>query len=261
MSYFEIRNLTAGYGKKTIIENISADADAGEIIGILGPNGCGKTTLLKSLCGILPHTGTCALENAPLEPLSVKERALLCGYIPQTAEMPVSLSVLDTVLMGFNPSLRLLEYPDSVMRKQALSALAAVDMDDLANTDIRTLSLGQRQLVFFARLLALHHRVLFLDEPESALDFHHRYELMHQLKMLVTDEQSTAFVTLHDLQLALNTCDRILLMKEGQLLGDIAPARTDLSEAESLLSEIYGAVSLQKIQSNTGKDTIVVLSE
>ena len=105
MSQVRIRDLTAGYGGKNIIDGISFDLNCGEITGILGANGCGKTTLLKTICWILPHRGTCTVDGTVLEGLPAKKLGRLCGYIPQRSGISIDIPVLDAVLMGFNPVL------------------------------------------------------------------------------------------------------------------------------------------------------------
>ena len=111
MSFFKVENLTAGYGGKQVVNHLSFELEAGSLTGLLGANGSGKSTLLKALCGILPHRGSCMLEKQFLEELSSRELARLCSYIPQRSGISIDISVLAVVLMGFNPSLGLLDYP------------------------------------------------------------------------------------------------------------------------------------------------------
>jgi len=103
MIFFSVRNLSAGYDKGRVIENIAFDLEAGSLMGILGSNGSGKSTLLKSICGILPHDGRCTLDGTNLERLSARKIARMCSYIPQRSGISIDISALDVVLMGFNP--------------------------------------------------------------------------------------------------------------------------------------------------------------
>ena len=105
MSFFSVCHLTAGYGNGHVIRDISFELDGGCLMGVLGANGSGKTTMLKALCGILPHEGSCQLEETRLERLSPRQIAKLCSYIPQRSGISIDISVLDVVLMGFNPQL------------------------------------------------------------------------------------------------------------------------------------------------------------
>lgn len=105
MSFLSVEKISAGYGGHPILADVSFQLEQGCMMGILGANGCGKTTLLKTICGILPHKGTCLLEQAVLEQLSARRMARLVGYIPQRSGISIDISVLDVVLMSFNPRL------------------------------------------------------------------------------------------------------------------------------------------------------------
>ena len=118
MKLLTVNNLSAGYNGTNIIRNISFSVDSGQIIGILGANGCGKTTLIKSLANLLPHTGNCQLDTITVESVSPKELARLCGYIPQNNSISLDLTLFDVVMMGFNPELKLLQTPTRQMKKQ-----------------------------------------------------------------------------------------------------------------------------------------------
>ena len=149
----EVRNLSAGYGKKTILHDISFTLESGTMTGLLGSNGSGKTTLLKSLCGLLPHTGQVTLQGMPLEQLSPRALARRCSLICQRSGISIDISALDVVLMGFNARLGLLEYPGKQMKESARQALAAVGLGGMEERNYQTLSEGQKQLCILARTL------------------------------------------------------------------------------------------------------------
>lgn len=115
MSLLTVSHLSAGYGRKEILHDISFTSRPGTITGILGANGCGKTTLLKAIANILPHKGSCLLAENTLESLSARELAKQCGYIPQKSGITIDLTVLDVVLMGYHPDLSLLQPPTAQM--------------------------------------------------------------------------------------------------------------------------------------------------
>ena len=129
MSFFCADRLTAGYGGAPVLQEVSFSLQAGTVTGVLGGNGSGKSTLLKSVCGILPHSGSCTLEGERLETLSPRRLARLCGYVPQSCGIAINISLLDVVLMGFNPCLGLLERPSRAMRQEARRALALVGLE------------------------------------------------------------------------------------------------------------------------------------
>lgn len=261
MSFFSATGLTAGYDKKCVVKDVSFQLDRGCLLGILGANGSGKTTLLKTVCGILPHEGSCLLEDCPLESLSVRQLAKCCSYIPQRSGIAIDISVLDVVLMGFNPQLGLLEHPDKQMRAAAWQALEQVGLKGKEHMNYQHLSEGQKQLCILARTLVADSKLLLLDEPESALDFRFRYRILELLRSWIAEKQTGAIVTLHDPMLALNYCEKLLILDEGKVVGTVCPATDSLESMEQLLSRIYGNVSLQYAMKNNGRRQLIMLYE
>lgn len=261
MSLFCVNSVTAGYGTGNVIENLSLCVEKGSMVGILGANGSGKTTLLKSVCGILPHSGTCSLDGTVLEHLSARQIARLVSYIPQRSGICIDISALDVVLMGFNPHLGLLEQPNQAMIEAARTALNRVGLGGMEQTNYLHLSEGQKQLCILARTLISDCKLLLLDEPESALDFRFRYLMLDLLRSWVAEKQVSALLTLHDPMLALNYCDKLLLLADGALIGELLPRSTCLKDMEKLLAQVYGTVSLQLCRNHSGNDVIVMLKE
>ena len=261
MSYLSVNAVTAGYGRQNVIEHISFDLESGHLMGVIGSNGSGKTTLMKALCGILPHGGTCFLEGAVLENLSARQMARLVSYIPQRSGIAIDISALDVVLMGFNPHLGLLEHPTGKMKEAAMEALTRVGLAGKEETNYLHLSEGQKQLCILARTLVSESRILLLDEPESALDFRYRYRMLAILKQWVSQGTRAAILTLHDPGLALNYCDRLILLSEGSVAGILNPVSDSLTQMEEQLSRIYGDVSLHRCRDHQGMEHLVMLKE
>ncbi len=261
MSFFSASHLTAGYGNGHVIKDVSFDLNQGYLMGVLGSNGCGKTTMLKAICGILPHEGICSVDSVQLEGLSVRQTAKLCSYIPQRSGISIDISVLDVVLMGFNPQLGLLEHPTGRMHASALQALAQVGLAEKAHTNYLHLSEGQKQLCILARTLVAGSKLLLLDEPESALDFRHRHQTLSLLLNWVKQTQSSAIVALHDPTLALNFCESLLLLDHGKVLGILHPKTDSIASMEKMLVKIYGTISLQYITARNGGRQLIMLNE
>ena len=261
MSYFAANEISAGYGRQNVIRNISFGLEAGILMGVIGANGSGKTTLLKAICGILPHQGTCTLEQTVLERLSPRQIAKIIRYIPQRSGISIDISALDVVLMGFNPQLGLLEHPTKKMKAAAIAALEQVGLGGKEETNYLTLSEGQKQLCILARTLVSDSRLLLLDEPESALDFRFRYQMLSLLRNWVVSGKRSAIVTLHDPALALNFCDKLLLLADEGVLGVLEPNADSLDKMEQMLSRVYGNISLQRCQNRRGESQIVILRE
>ena len=261
MSFLQVQGVTAGYGKQPVINDIAFQLDAGCLMGVIGANGSGKTTLLKALCGILPHQGCCTLEGTVLEKLTARQLARHVSYIPQRSGIAIDISALDVVLMGFNPQLGLLEHPDKAMRETAMQALAQVGLGAKADVNYLHLSEGQKQLCILARTLISGSKLLLLDEPESALDFRYRHQMLSLLRKWVASGRRSAVVTLHDPTLALNFCDRLLLIHGSGVLGEIQPKTMPLEQMERMLSQVYGDISLQRCCNRMGETQIVMLGE
>ena len=261
MSFFSVEGLSAGYGSRPILQDVSFQAGENQLVGIIGANGSGKTTLLKSVCGILPHSGRCLLQGTALETLPPRQLARRCSYIPQRSGISIDLSVLDVVLMGFNPWLGLLERPTDAMQTEARAALAAVGLAGREEENYLHLSEGQKQLCLFARTLASSGVLLLLDEPESALDFRYRYQMLALLQAWTREKGRAALVTLHDASLALNCCDRLVVLAGGKVRAVLAPRTDPLASMEEHLSAVYGQVSLQWCTTRSGKPQLVMLKE
>ena len=259
--FFEVKNFFVSYGTKEIISNLSFEMEQNEILGILGANGCGKTTLLKAMCGALPSLGSCLLFGQNLLDMSIQERAKVCSYIPQRSGISLDISCLDVVLMGFNPYLGLLESPSEKMKQAACAALENVGFAHLCDANYQTLSEGQKQLVILARTLVYKRNIIFLDEPESALDFGERYKMLAKIRSWVSEDRRGAIVTLHDPQLALNNCDKILFTRGGKVEAVISPKTTPREEIEEHLKNIFGNLSLHLCKNKQGKEQFVLLRE
>lgn len=261
MSFFEVKDLSVGYGGRNILSRVSFSLGENRILGLLGENGSGKTTLLKALCGILPYSGECLLRGAGLHRGKKKERAQSFSYVPQKSGLTVDISVLDAVLMGKNKELGLLQFPDEPMKRQAHEMIGLVGLKGKADSDYRTLSEGQKQLCILARALVSEPELLFLDEPESALDFRARYRTLDIVRSWADGGSRAAVIALHDPQLALNCCDDLLLLKNGAASEVIRIRETPREKMEEELQRLYSSLSVAECCGRSGKKQFVVLRE
>lgn len=279
-AFLWIEHLRAGYGSSQVLKDVSFQAGPGTLTGLLGPNGCGKTTLFRALCRQLPYTGVCICGGQSLTALSGRALAQQISYIPQRTGISISLPVLDVVLMGFNPRLGLLQRPTKSQEARAFEALASVGMADFAAADYQKLSEGQKQLCILARTAVEDAPMLLLDEPESALDFSQRRRMMRLLCGLLDSpgavppdgfyradasasgpaSPKTALVALHDPALALEYCHQLVLLRDGVCSAVLYPASDELSHMERALSDIYGPVRLKDFPED-GKRRLVLLPE
>ena len=240
-----VRDLSAGYGGKSVVKDVSFDVSAGECCGLLGLNGSGKTTLLKSICGLLPVSGGgCYLSGIDCSKMNEKERARCFSYMPQRLSKLIGVTVLDAVMMGLNPKLGLLEFPLESHKADSRQALDKMGIPHLAGDDYSRLSEGQKQLVILARSLVQNAPVMMMDEPDSALDYTNKHKTLTRIRRLIRDEGKTALVTLHDPNLALSYCDRLILLHEGTVISEVRLSDASAEEVRSCLATIYGEITL-----------------
>lgn len=256
-----IHGLSAGYGKKEILRQISFSLEPHTLTCLLGKNGCGKTTLMKCIVNQVKHTGTCFLNGENVEYLSVKALAQQVSYIPQRTGLSVSIPVLDVVLMGYNPVLKLLERPSKKQVERAKNALYTVGLAEVETQDFQTLSEGQKQLVLLARVMIEDTKLLLLDEPDSALDFQNRYQVLKELKKMIGEGERAGLLSMHDPTLAMEYCDQLILMKEGICVNVLHPQNDQVEDMENALREIYPGVSLTEYYDKYEKRHIAMLWE
>lgn len=265
MSILNVSNLRAGYDKKDIINNVSFSVNEGELVAVLGANGSGKTTLVKAICGMIPHSGECSVSGESVDKLKAKELARMCSYIPQQSGISIDISVINVVLMGFNPYLGLLQYPTARMKEKAYKVIEQVGLKGKAEDNYLSLSEGQKQLCILARAMVADSRLLLMDEPESALDFNVRYNVMEYIRSWISQEtdggKRAALVTLHDTNLALNYCDRLLLINDSTIADTVNIREDDISVIQEKLRIIYGSISIQSFTNKNGDRQLVMVRE
>ena len=241
----KIENLSCGYQRKEIVHSAGFAVESGEFCALLGLNGCGKTTLIKAICGFLPiHTGNCTAGGDDCTAMNERQRALRMAYIPQRGSLITGKTVLEVVLMGFNARLHLLDSPGKFHRQKALEALAQLGMAHLAERDYDQLSEGQKQMVILARTLVQDTPVLLMDEPDSALDFVNRNVVLRKIRYIIHTQKKAGLITLHDPNFALSYCDTLLLMKEGYIIQRLPLASASRENVEQALKKIYGNIRI-----------------
>lgn len=215
--------VTARIGGQTLLEGIDFEARPGEVVGLVGRNGVGKTTLLRMASAALrPSVGRVLLGETPVGELSRRELARRVALVPQDMHVPFPFRVGELVLMGRAPHQPLFGLESDHDAGLAMAALARLGVDHLADRDITTLSGGERQLVLFARALVQDPGVLLLDEPTAFLDLKHRVEVLREVRAFARAGR-TALVVSHDLSLAARSCDRVVLLGAGGVVAEGTP--------------------------------------
>ena len=242
----EIKGLRAGYPGQPVLRDVTLTAPAGALTAILGPNGCGKTTLLKVLCGILrPDAGKILLDGMPL-PAKPAARARKLAYLSQSRRTP-DITAGQLVLHGRFPYLH---YPRRYRQEDyaaADKAMAQLGICGLADTPLEKLSGGQRQKVYIAMALAQDAPVVLLDEPATYLDVGHQLQLMQLAKDLAR-KGKTVITVMHDLSLALENADRVAIMADGRVCMSAAPEEVF---ASGCLDRIFG-ITLERLHTPDG---------
>jgi iron complex transport system ATP-binding protein len=245
----DIENLSFSWPRRKTLEAISLSLRPGELVGFLGPNGSGKSTFLKNLLGYLKPSGGRILfagAEGRVE-LPPGERARRLSFVPQ-APGRASFTVAEAVLMGRLPRLkdRWAGYSPEDKRKAA-EVMEALGIASLADRNLMTLSGGELQKAVIARCLVQEGDILLLDEATSGLDLNHSVEIMELMRRKADSEGKIILAVLHDVNLASQYCDRILLLKEGRLRFEGTPEET---LTEEILEEIYGIRVAVRIDEN-----------
>jgi iron complex transport system ATP-binding protein len=216
----EARDLTIGYRDRVVGRGVSLGLGEGEVLALLGPNGGGKTTLLKTLLGLLaPRAGEVRIDERLLATLTIGERARLIAYLPQSHALTFAFTVETVVLMGRTAHGNLFSRPSAADRRIAAAMMERLGIAPLAQRPYTTISGGERQLVLLARALAQEPRFIVLDEPTASLDFGNQGKVVREIRSLATAGHGVIFTT-HDPNQALRLADRAYLLRNGARIAD-----------------------------------------
>lgn len=238
ISALELKKINFSYEKTEFLKNFSLTIEAGEFFGIIGPNGSGKTTILKIMAGLLkPQNGEVLIMGKDIIQINRNDIAKTIGFVPQENFFAFEFSVLDVVLWGRNPYLKRFESPKKIDFDKVIQALTLVDILPLKDKSINRISAGERQRVVLARALAQEPKILLLDEPTAHLDITHQVEFIKLLQTVRGLPQAKTIVFLsHDLNLASLVCSRILLLDNGK---SIACDKPELVLKPELIEQVY----------------------
>jgi iron complex transport system ATP-binding protein len=245
------------YGTRHVLTGVDLAVAPGELVGMIGPNGGGKTTLVRLLSGVLaPRTGMVRLEGRPLADYRRRDVARRLAVVPQDPLVEFPFTALEVVLMGRAPHLPSLGLPGPGDLALARAAMARLDVADLAARPIDRLSGGERQRVLLARALAQEPVVLLLDEPTTHLDLRHQARIWDVLLALRRERGLAVVAVLHDLNLAAAACDRLVLLAAGRVVREGAPAAVLTEDA---LAAAYGTPVSVGVQDPTGRLVVLPL--
>ncbi len=233
----DVRNLAFGYPGRDVGRDVSFSISGGDVVCVLGPNGGGKTTLFRTLLGLLrPHGGSVAIDGTDIGTLSRRAMAQRAGYVPQAHAGYFPFTVRDVVLMGRTAHLGLFAVPSSRDRAVAEEALDTLRIAHLADRIYTQISGGERQLTLVARALAQESHLIVMDEPTANLDFGNQVRVLERIKALAGQGIGILFSS-HDPDHAFLCADRVILIHDGRLAAMGTPRETITSEN---LRTLYG---------------------
>ncbi len=232
----EIKNLSGGYGKKQVLFDINETINSGEITSVIGPNGCGKSTLIETVAGLLtPFGGEVIADGVNIHKMPSKERAKKISVLSQQ-KSPGALTVRALVFHGRFPYLGYPRKYDDEDREIVNEAMKTAGVYDYADESVSSLSGGQQQKAYIAMLLAQNTDIVLLDEPVTFLDINYQLELMDIIKEMKTSGK-TVIMIIHDLNLAMSFSDKIIAMKNGKIISSGKPSEIYNT---GVVEEIFG---------------------
>jgi iron complex transport system ATP-binding protein len=239
MSAITLHQVTVVLGGRPVVDRIELEVPAGEWLALIGPNGAGKTTLLRAIAGLVSFSGSITLQGRGTTALRRSELSRLVAVVSQEPSTPPWMTVAEYVLLGRTPHLGRLAKEGRRDREVAADALARLDLLDYRERRLGTLSGGEKQRVVVARALAQEAPIVLLDEPTAALDIGHQQQALELLDALRADSGLTLVAAMHDLTLAAQYADRMVLLDAGHVVADGTPHEV-LTEA--LIGRHYDAV-------------------
>ncbi|MDP9237760.1 MAG: heme ABC transporter ATP-binding protein [Chloroflexota bacterium] len=250
-----IRDLHVRYDHRTVLDAVDLDAFRSQNLAVIGPNGCGKTTLLRAITGVVaPARGDICIDGQPIADLRAADRASRIAVVAQNAALPDGFTAFEIALMGRTPHLRLLQSESRRDLQIVQTAMRRTDCWPLRERPVHQLSGGERQRVLIARALAQEPDLLLLDEPTSHLDIQHQVETFQLLRALCDEQRLAVIAVVHDLTLAAMFADRMVLLHEGRAVAQGAPKDVLRSE---VLERVYGIPVRVLADPDTGRPIIV----
>lgn len=226
-----VDRLSVNVGSKALVRNVTIEIAAGSWCTVVGPNGAGKTTLVEAIAGLRrPSSGSVSISGSSLTAMNERERARTIALVPQHPVIPSGMSVYDYVALGRVPYHGLFHSASAGDKRVVESVLDRMSLGDFRDRDVFTLSGGERQRMVLGRALAQSTMVIVLDEPTTGLDLRHQMDLLELLKSEVAECNLTVIATLHDLTLAGQFADRLVLLDSGEVVLDGVSAQVIRSD-------------------------------
>jgi len=239
MLSLRLEKVSLGYGKRTVLHDISLEARPGEMLGIIGPNGSGKSTLIRGVTRLIsPSSGRIFLDGHDVAGMGRSDLARLLAVVPQNPVLPDLFTAFEIVLMGRTPHLGLFRHEGEKDLAIVRRAMEATQTTAFAERRIGELSGGERQRLTMARALAQEPKIMLLDEPTAHLDINYQIETLDLARQLCLEQELIIVTTLHDLNLAAQYCDLLVMLSGGEIYRQGTPKAVISTES---VREVYGA--------------------
>ncbi|MDO8290147.1 MAG: ABC transporter ATP-binding protein [Parvibaculum sp.] len=239
-----IKNLSASLSSTRVLRDVSLTLGTKKFIGLIGPNGVGKTTLIRAVAGLIPYEGRIMLDDVEVIDLAPRLRAQKMSYLAQASESYWPLSVERLVALGRLPHLAAFTAPQAADAAAITSAMKLADVETMRHRDVLTLSGGERARVLLARALAVEAPLLLVDEPVAALDPFHQLGVMEGLVSYAASGR-TVIAVLHDLSLAARYCDELVLLNDGRVHAQGAPAEVLTRENMADVYRVHADIKVE----------------
>jgi iron complex transport system ATP-binding protein len=239
MIKLELQSVGVAYGRNMVVKDLTFQVMPGEMVGLIGPNGSGKSTIIKAISRVIPlYSGKILLDGKNVFKMPRGDLARSLGVVPQMSILPSAFTAFEVVLMGRNPHLGLLQYEGAKDMAITWRAMEMTSTHSLAQRKVGELSGGEIQRIVIARVLTQEPKSILLDEPTANLDIRHQVDILDLIKNLCLENNLMVVIALHDLNLAAQYCDRLILINNGQVHAQGTPEQVINSRN---IKEVYGA--------------------
>jgi iron complex transport system ATP-binding protein len=256
MIRIELQSVTLGYRHHAILRDVTFHVAPGELVGLIGPNGSGKSTVIRALTRIIsPLRGTILLDGRDITGIPRHDLARMLGVVPQMPLLPSLFTGFEVVLMGRNPHLGAFQHEGPKEMEIAWHAMEITATQPLARKRVGEMSGGQIQCLLIARALAQETKAILLDEPTANLDIGRQVEILDLIKRLCREENLAVLAAVHDLNLAAQYCDRLVLIDDGHVHAQGTPNEVITSEN---ISAVYGAEGCVYVHPANGLPTVLI---